>query len=158
MDDDDWISEDEGYTRKRRRRNHTTRRDEAGVLLLDDALKTSGTMTGWSQARKNAWKRRTQNPNAYYYRFNKPGENNKREPWGNSEKKVFMERLQTQGANNQWGVFAMNIEGRVGYACSNYYRQLVKYGYVYDINYRKEGGDLKFIRNKKMIVGLDLVS
>lgn len=35
----------------------------------------------------------------------------------------------------QWGLFSMKIPGRVGYQCSNFYRQLIREGVVIDDNY-----------------------
>jgi len=35
----------------------------------------------------------------------------------------------------QWGVFSMKIPGRVGYQCSNFYRQLVKNREINDTFY-----------------------
>ena len=49
-------------------------------LRLDDALKQLSTgdldkaMEGWSEARVRAYRLIQENPNAYYYRFNAPGE------------------------------------------------------------------------------------
>lgn len=36
---------------------------------------------GWSEARITAWKLRETEPNAYYYRFNEPGEAQKTGAW-----------------------------------------------------------------------------
>ena len=49
----------------------------------------------------------------------------------------FYARLEAIGgkADGQWGIFAMGVPGRVGYQCSNLYRQLVEKGKVKDDNY-----------------------
>src|SRR4051812_19926888 len=102
-----------------------------GRLTLDDALKQLETPTadptkmfeGWSQARIRAYEMIDKNPNSYYYRFNAPGEVQRKGQWEDDEKKLFFDRLsELGGANGQWGIFAMKIPGRVGYQCSNFYR------------------------------------
>jgi hypothetical protein len=55
------------------------------------------------------------NPNSYYYRFNAPGEHQKKGKWSDQETHLFLERLNQVGANSQWGIFSMSIPGRVGY-------------------------------------------
>merc|ERR1719233_1588843 len=79
-----------------------------------------------SEALKKAYKAIKQNPNTYHYRFNKPGEAQAKGGWSKDEHKRFMEVLLEKGANRNWGLFSINIKGRVGYQCSNYYRLLVK--------------------------------
>jgi len=100
-------------------------------ILLDDALKTKDTdMEGWSQARKKAYKVIKKNPNSYHYRFNKPGELQRNGAWTKLEHNLFMQNLLDFGANKDWGTFSINLPGRVGYQCSNYYRLLVKNGNI----------------------------
>lgn len=94
-----------------------------GRLGLDDALKQARenkmdlekAFEGWSQARIRAYQMIDQNPNSYYYRFNAPGEEQRKGQWTEEEKKVFYKRLEEVGANGQWGIFSMSIPGRVGY-------------------------------------------
>lgn len=96
-------------------------------ILLDDALKNKDTnMSEWSEARKRAYKAIKQNPNSYHYRFNKPGETQAKGTWTADEHTLFMVVLLEKGANKNWGLFSIEIKGRVGYQCSNYYRLLVK--------------------------------
>jgi len=110
-------------------------------LKLDEAIKkgTTGNFDGWSEARVKSWKLVQKNPNAYYYRFNAPGEAQKNGGWNKREREIFMNRLKECSIigcdSPQWGVFAMAIEGRVGYQCANFYRQLIKKGEVQDPNY-----------------------
>jgi len=123
-------------------------------LLLNDALKNKDTMEGWSDARRNAYLNRDKNPNAYYYRFNDPNEEQKNGKWTKEEHYLFMKRLTELGSNDKWGVFSQVIPGRVGYQCSNYYRQLIKEKCVIDPNYYVDNtGKLHFRRfgeeNKK---------
>jgi hypothetical protein len=47
-------------------------------------------MTGWSEARVKAWNGRAANENAYYYRFNAPGEAQASAGWTPGEHKLFM--------------------------------------------------------------------
>lgn len=84
-------------------------------LRLDDALANVTDMEGWSEARIRAYQGMKKNPNAYFYRFNAPGETQKNGPWSKEEHKLFMERLAEFGADGQWGIFSTSIPGRVGY-------------------------------------------
>jgi len=117
-------------------------------ILLDEALKNKDTnMDDWSEARKKAYKAIKQNPNAYHYRFNKPGEAQAKGGWTKDEHKRFMQVLLEKGANKNWGLFSINVKGRVGYQCSNYYRLLVKHIKIWDPNYWYDGKLLHFKRN-----------
>eukprot|EP00487_Bulimina_marginata_P000719 TRINITY_DN11437_c0_g1_i1.p1 TRINITY_DN11437_c0_g1~~TRINITY_DN11437_c0_g1_i1.p1 ORF type:complete len:101 (-),score=4.74 TRINITY_DN11437_c0_g1_i1:87-389(-) len=89
-------------------------------------------MEGWSEARKKAWNNRKSSPNAYFYRFNVPGQPQKNGKWTKDEHALFMKRVIGFGVNDQWGIFSKSIPGRVGYQCSNYWRGLVKDGDVTD--------------------------
>jgi hypothetical protein len=118
-----------------KRHYHTVAR-----LALDDALEQlqkdpSKAMAGWSEARIKAYKAIDSKPNTYYYRFNAPGEEQRTGAWTTAERKLFFDRLAEIGADGQWGIFSMTIPGRVGYQCSNFYRQLVVNGEVHDPNY-----------------------
>jgi len=74
--------------------------------MLDDALKNKDVnMTGWSDARKKCFKAIKENPNRYYYRFNKPGEAQGNGSWSEEEHKRFMQLLHEKGANQSWGIF-----------------------------------------------------
>jgi hypothetical protein len=42
---------------------------------------------------RSAWSLREKNPNAYYYRFNEPGEQQKNGKWSEAEKKLFFDRM-----------------------------------------------------------------
>jgi len=108
---------------------------------------------GWSEARIKGWKNRIKKPNAYYYRFNAPGERQSNGGWTPKEHELFMEtlaKLPDGKANYEWGTFSISIPGRVGYQCSNYYRSLVKNGVIQDENYMlDEKGELRFhFKNK----------
>ncbi|KAL0490686.1 hypothetical protein AKO1_009659 [Acrasis kona] len=120
-------------------------------LALDTALGDTINQSGWSEIRKAAYSKIATKPNSYYYRFNAPGEKQMHGHWSDSEKKLFLERLKSFGLDSskpQWGLFSMEIPGRVGYQCSNFYRSLISKGelkdqlYDFDKNgqlYCKEG-------------------
>ncbi|KAM3588491.1 hypothetical protein VKS41_000935 [Umbelopsis sp. WA50703] len=129
-----------------------------GRLGLDDALKQfqehqidpEKAFEGWSQARIRAYQMIDQNPNSYYYRFNAPGEVQRKGQWTEDEKKTFYARLAEAGANGQWGIFSMKIPGRVGYQCSNFYRLLVETKQINDPNYvLDERGKAHYLFDKK---------
>ncbi|CAO3661945.1 unnamed protein product [Umbelopsis ramanniana] len=129
-----------------------------GRLGLDDALKQfqehqidpEKAFEGWSQARIRAYQMIEQNPNSYYYRFNAPGEVQRKGQWTDEEKKLFYARLAEAGANGQWGIFSMKIPGRVGYQCSNFYRLLVETKQINDPNYvLDERGKAHYLFDKK---------
>ncbi|KAI9025839.1 hypothetical protein CLU79DRAFT_743325 [Phycomyces nitens] len=129
-----------------------------GRLGLDEALKQihenqvdpEKAFEGWSQARIRAYQMIDQNPNSYYYRFNAPGEVQRKGQWAEDERVVFFERLEELGANGQWGIFAMKVPGRVGYQCSNFYRLLVETGEVNDPNYVLDAkGKAHYLFDKK---------
>merc|ERR1719427_2620879 len=72
-----------------------------GRILLDDALKNKDTnMSGWSEARKKAYKAIDKHPNAYHYRFNALGEAHAKGAWSKKEHKLFMTVLLEMGANH----------------------------------------------------------
>lgn len=103
-------------------------------LRLDDAI-SQGNMKGWSEARIRAWNCRFTNPNAYYYRFNPPNEEQKNGKWSKEEKALFFKRMEEIGVQGQWGIFSMGIPGRVGYQCANFYRYLIETGEIKDDRY-----------------------
>jgi len=89
---------------------------------------------GWSEARVKAYMNKDNNPNAYYYRFNDVGEVQGKGKFSKDEKKRFKELI-SKGVDYRWGMFSMQFPGRVGYQCSNFYRQLVTSGEIVDPNY-----------------------
>eukprot|EP00698_Gefionella_okellyi_P008930 TRINITY_DN2239_c0_g1_i1.p1 TRINITY_DN2239_c0_g1~~TRINITY_DN2239_c0_g1_i1.p1 ORF type:complete len:285 (+),score=30.03 TRINITY_DN2239_c0_g1_i1:475-1329(+) len=121
-------------------------------LLLNDALsklEKENSFDGWSDARMKAWRQKDKHPNAYYYRFNDPNEAQKNGAWSPEEKALFFKRKDEVGITQQWGIFSMTIPGRVGYQCSNFYRQLVKTGELADPNYTYVDGKLKYENKSK---------
>ncbi|KAG0042120.1 hypothetical protein BGZ83_000880, partial [Gryganskiella cystojenkinii] len=77
------------------------------------------------------------NPNAYFYRHNAPGLEQLMGDWTEEEKELFLEVAREFGCGDKWGLFASHIPHRVGYQCSNFYRQVVlPQGLVFDSNYQ----------------------
>ncbi|PRP78367.1 histone-lysine N-methyltransferase MLL [Planoprotostelium fungivorum] len=99
-------------------------------LGLTDALKNVTDMAGWSEARVKAWNNRATVPNAYYFRFNEPGEEQKTGPWTAQEKLLFKQRMEEVGVNGEWGLFSRPIPGRVGYQCASQFRKMVQKGEI----------------------------
>jgi len=156
--DEDWIEHSKRKKAERAKRRAQKQQGSGtnldgskrcGRLLLNDALKDVGNMEGWSEARKKAWNNRRTAPNAYFYRFNVPGQPQKNGKWDAEDHRLFMARVLAFGVNDQWGIFSKKIPGRVGYQCSNYWRGLVKDGDVVDPNYAFDGKKLHFKRNTK---------
>ncbi|KAF9205480.1 hypothetical protein BGZ49_003969 [Haplosporangium sp. Z 27] len=76
------------------------------------------------------------NPNAFFYRHNEPGQDQWTGDWTEEEGKLFLRVAEEFGCGDKWGLFASHIPHRVGYQCSNYYRQVViPQGLVFDPNY-----------------------
>jgi hypothetical protein len=118
----------------------------------NDEEKKVESQSGWSQARKNAFTQLNSNPNAYYYRLNAPGEEQKNGKWTPEEKRLFMQRVKmfSVGTTPKWGIFSITIPGRVGYQCSNFYRKLVKNGEIVDPNYKiDDAGKIHYYFKKK---------
>jgi len=63
--------------------NGIAKHNNNGRLLLNHAIKQAeqGSFEGWSEARVEAYNKIETNPNAYYYRFNAPGEEQATGPW-----------------------------------------------------------------------------
>jgi hypothetical protein len=131
------------------KRSHSVKSDTRGKLPAGASLDLALTVDKllWSEARQKAYEQIETNPNSYYYRFNAPGEKQRNGDWDEEERKLFFDRLKTHAPNQKWGVFSMVIPGRVGYQCSNFYRQLVLNGDIKDPAYSVGAdGKLKFNR------------
>ncbi|OHT12704.1 Myb-like DNA-binding domain containing protein [Tritrichomonas foetus] len=104
----------------------------------------------WSEAHKSSYLKGMKNPNAYYYRNLRPGEKQRNGKWTAEETKNFMNRIKQMSKKNfyevapQWGIFSMEIPGRVGYQCANFYRNLVLEGKIVDPRYKIVDGKLKY--------------
>lgn len=94
----------------------------------------------WSDVRRRSYLSGMKDPNTFLYRNCPPGVERKVGAWSAEEKKLFMKRLKEIRGDNptlegKWGIFSLAIPGRVGYQCSNFYRQLIAQGEVTDSNY-----------------------
>ncbi|OZJ06863.1 hypothetical protein BZG36_00214 [Bifiguratus adelaidae] len=77
------------------------------------------------------------NPNAYFYRHTEPGVEQWTGDWTEEEKNLFLQLAKEYGCGDKWGLFASYIPHRVGYQCSNYYRQcILPEGAIFDPNYQ----------------------
>ena len=104
-------------------------------------------MRTWSDAQRKAWEQREGNPNAYYYRFLDPGQRKNNGDWTDEERRLFFDRLKDFSGIPKWGLFSMAIPSRVGYQCSNFYRNLIKRGVIKDPHYSMDSkGKLAFKR------------
>ena len=94
----------------------------------------------WSDVHRKSYLLGMKDPNAFLYRNPPIGVAHKTGPWTIEEKNAFLKRLKEVRGNKdtidgKWGLFSMAIPGRVGYQCSNFYRQLILAGEVYDSKY-----------------------
>ncbi|KAI8320802.1 hypothetical protein GQ54DRAFT_249297, partial [Martensiomyces pterosporus] len=117
-----------------------------GKFSFKDPLGTGKKVTrrslpaGQSAAKFVASKLLKKNPNAYFYRHTEPGVEQWTGDWTEEEKGVFLRIAQLHGCGDKWGLFSTHIPHRVGYQCSNYYRQyVIPEGWVVDDNYRIDG-------------------
>jgi len=134
---------------KRKQKETTVRKKKKPRLLLNEAMKDVDKQKGWSLARKNAWKKKDERPNGYYYRFNGVGEENRKGPWSEAEMKKYFDRVEDIGVNVEWGIFSKTITGRCGYMCSGLWRTLIADGLVKDLNYRTRSKKPEFIRQNE---------
>eukprot|EP00005_Dracoamoeba_jomungandri_P004200 CAMPEP_0174258746 /NCGR_PEP_ID=MMETSP0439-20130205/7689_1 /TAXON_ID=0 /ORGANISM="Stereomyxa ramosa, Strain Chinc5" /LENGTH=172 /DNA_ID=CAMNT_0015342369 /DNA_START=41 /DNA_END=556 /DNA_ORIENTATION=- len=122
--------------RKRKKyKKREIKEEKPGRLGLDDALAQD--QSTWSACRVEAYSLIHSNPNAYYFRFNAPGETQGTGPWSKKELRSFFLRykelygntkIQGVGQTPRWGEFSRTVPGRVGYQCSGLYRTLIKKG------------------------------
>lgn len=76
------------------------------------------------------------NPNCYFYRHTAPGVPQHMGDWTEEEHRRFVAVAKALGCGDKWGLFSTYIPHRVGYQCSNYYRQVIlRDGSVVDPNY-----------------------
>lgn len=159
-DSDDYDDDDDGNGRRKRKyskdereyikhKKHEYNKKKENFPCPKEVSKA--VWSSWSLAHQHSYLKGVKNPNTYFYRNLPPGETQKNGAWSSDEKKVFLERLEEMrkkyGPNSspQWGIFSMQIKGRVGYQCANYYRKLVKDGEITDDGYSlDENGKLHF--------------
>ena len=76
------------------------------------------------------------NPNCYFYRHCAPGVTQHMGDWTDEEHALFLSTAASYGCGDKWGLFSTYIPHRVGYQCSNYYRQVIlREGSVADKSY-----------------------
>ncbi|KAJ2746798.1 hypothetical protein GGI20_001029 [Coemansia sp. BCRC 34301] len=93
--------------------------------------------TGQSVAKFVASKLLKKNPNAFFYRHTEPGTEQWTGDWTEEERLAFLQVAKEYGCGDKWGLFSTHIPHRVGYQCSNYYRQyVIPQGWIIDDNYR----------------------
>ena len=127
--------------------------DEGDNELLPEKLRlyvSQEIWNSWSPIRRDSFKQILKNPNSFFYRNRPPGDPQKYGHFTPEEEKQFIERLQyfrkTLKINDGlWGLFSVPIRGRLGYQCSNFYRQLIREGKLRDYRYSIESdGKLRF--------------
>ncbi|KAJ2778646.1 hypothetical protein GGI15_004118 [Coemansia interrupta] len=95
---------------------------------------------GQSVAKYVASKLLKKNPNSYFYRHTEPGVEQWTGEWTEEETEMFLRVAKEFGCGDKWGLFSTYIPHRVGYQCSNYYRQyVIPAGWIIDENYRIDG-------------------
>ncbi|GJQ10894.1 hypothetical protein GpartN1_g2685.t1 [Galdieria partita] len=114
---------------------------------------TKDKVQSWSAAQITAWLNRHVNANAYYYRHTDPGDGITQSlgKWDEEEQLLFFaeyERWKRNGwrIGSCWGIFSLAIPRRVGYQCSNFYRDCIREGILDDPTYAisvEDGGVLK---------------
>ncbi|KAJ1898263.1 hypothetical protein LPJ66_002865 [Kickxella alabastrina] len=92
---------------------------------------------GQSVARFVAAKLLRKNPNSYFYRHTESGVEQWTGEWTEDERLEFVRVAREFGCGDKWGLFSTYLPHRVGYQCSNYYRQyVIPSGWIIDDNYR----------------------
>lgn len=123
--------------------------------IIPDFLKPFITQEVWDQfspIRRESFKLLLTNPNSFFYRNRPPGEEPKRGSFSPEEEAQFIERVRyfredLHINDGLWGLFAVPLNGRFGYQCSNYYRYLIAEGKIKDPKYKVlENGKLSYIR------------
>ncbi|KAJ1646885.1 hypothetical protein J3B02_000473 [Coemansia erecta] len=106
---------------------------------------------GQSVAKYVASKLLRKNPNSYFYRHTEPGVEQWTGDWTDEERLVFLDIARRFGCGDKWGLFSTYIPHRVGYQCSNYYRQyVIPAGWIIDDNYRIDSaGNAVYVGNHR---------
>jgi hypothetical protein len=150
------------------KRKRWSKKDPIDVSLIPPAPPTVSwdEWKTWSDVRRRSYLQQENDPNAYLYRNPPLGVPHKNGPWTSEEKTKFLERVREVRGNKptidgRWGIFSLAVPGRVGYQCSNFYRQLIAAGEIQDANYQMgsdgklhhvafmEGGRAALSRKKK---------
>ena len=146
------MSEKKTGKRQPREKQVVIKNDEA-IDQIPDKLKvyvSEDIWSTWSPIRRESFKQIIKNPNSFFYRNRPPGDPQKFGPFTHQEEDQFIERLnyfrhELKIEDGLWGLFSVPIKGRLGYQCSNFYRQLIKDGKISDSRYElMEDGKLRF--------------
>ena len=104
----------------------------------------------WKPEKRHSWDQMYTNPNAFYFRNRPPGEKLIKGPWSEEAKMFFIEQLRkTDKIGRDWGEFARDIPGRVGYQCKAFFVKLVTSGEL-----EKLAPDIKIPDNIKIGSGV----
>ncbi|KAK8898583.1 hypothetical protein M9Y10_000875 [Tritrichomonas musculus] len=128
--------------------------NDSASSIIPDFLKPFITQEVWDQyspIRRDSFTKLMKNPNSFFYRNRPPGEAQKYGSFSPEEEAKFLERVRyfredLHIDDGLWGLFAVPLNGRLGYQCSNYYRYLVSEGKIKDSRYKiLENGKLSYI-------------
>lgn len=106
--------------------------------------------SSWSPIRRESFKQIMTNPNTFFYRNRPPNDPQKYGAFTQEEEELFIKRVNyfrhdLKIDDGLWGLFSVPIRGRLGYQCSNFYRQLIRDGKIKDSRYEiASDGKLKF--------------
>lgn len=104
------------------------------TALIEQAVDIGEVDTSlWTRARRESYGRFREAPNTYLYYYRLPGEEQRHGPWDGDEHEDFLRLLDEAGGweaakspDMQWGILSAGLSGRVGFQCSNHFRQLVR--------------------------------
>lgn len=101
----------------------------------------------YSQVRKDSFRQMFSKPNAFFYRNRPPGDPQRNGKFTEEEEAQFLERLkyfreELGIMEGQWGLFAVPLRGRLGYQCSQFFRELLLEGKIKGVSYNVANGKL----------------
>ena len=91
----------------------------------------------WTADQQQRWDRISDQPGAYYYRYTAPGVAVRTGEWTAEEVELLLHLLvchpvraggRSGGSESDWGLFSMNVVGRVGLECEKKWRELAAAG------------------------------
>ncbi|KNB46762.1 hypothetical protein JH06_1410 [Blastocystis sp. subtype 4] len=115
--------------------------------------KSSKHRNSYESAKEYSRKCLKTNPNTYFYRHVEPNTEHWTGDWTQEEIRAFCTTAEKFGCGDKWGLFATYIPHRVGYQCSNFYRQyILPKGLVIDPHYTiTSNGEAIFHRKKSSV-------
>ena len=64
----------------------------------------------WGKDQQDAWSKKDENPNVWYYRYKDPGEEYRFGTWSDEEKGLFIQRIRdVPRVNEKWGLFSQVV-------------------------------------------------